>query len=311
MATLTATPVAAAHRGKWIHRFLVRLAAVAAASLIAALAIYGAAYYRAPLEERALSPLHSQLRSSGTVGLKLGMLGVGLFAVIFLYPLRKRVRWMANAGATRHWLDFHVIAGITAPLVITFHSTFHARGIAGMAYWIMVAVALSGFVGRYVYAQIPRSLHSATLTMSELQAQISALADVLSHQDLIQAPDREALLRVPSAQQIKGMSLLRMLATMLRADLARPFLIARMRRHALGGRRSLGTLAALLSSRNQALESVIASVRRQSRMVLRMAFLDRTERVFHLWHVVHRPFSLSFVALCLIHIGVVLMLGYY
>jgi hypothetical protein len=59
------------------------------------------------------------------------------------------------------------------------------------------------------------------------------------------------------------------------------------------------------------MEDVITSVRRQSRLNARMAFLDRAERIFHLWHVIHRPFSLSFVALVLIHIGVAAALGYY
>ncbi|MBZ5602519.1 MAG: hypothetical protein LAO79_09450 [Acidobacteriia bacterium] len=312
MATLTAVPAAIPpRRAITVHRFLVLLAAFASASLIVSIAIYGGAYYRAPLEDRALSPLHSQLRSSGTIGLKLGMLGVGLFAIIFLYPLRKRAKWLAGAGGTRYWLDFHVVAGITAPLVITFHSAFHTQGVAGLAYWIMIAVALSGFIGRYVYAQIPRTLHSVTLSVGEMEAQMSTLTEGLAHQDLISPADLESLLRVPSAQEIKKMGLVRMLAIMLRADLSRPFLIGRMRRHALRRAHMIPTLGGLVASRNESVESIIASVRRQSRLMLRMAFLHRTERVFHLWHVIHRPFSLSFVALILIHIGVVLLLGYY
>ena len=40
------------------------------------------------------------------------------------------------------------------------------------------------------------------------------------------------------------------------------------------------------------------------------AFLSRTARIFHLWHVVHRPFSISFVALILVHICVALSVGF-
>jgi hypothetical protein len=32
--------------------------------------------------------------------------------------------------------------------------------------------------------------------------------------------------------------------------------------------------------------------------------------VFHLWHVIHRPFSYSFALLAVIHIAVVTMMGY-
>ena len=41
-----------------------------------------------------------------------------------------------------------------------------------------------------------------------------------------------------------------------------------------------------------------------------IAFLDRTERLFHLWHVIHRPFSISFVLLIAVHIGVAVSVGF-
>jgi hypothetical protein len=33
--------------------------------------------------------------------------------------------------------------------------------------------------------------------------------------------------------------------------------------------------------------------------------------VFHLWHVVHRPFSYTFALLAVIHIALVVMMGYF
>lgn len=312
MATLTASPARVSSRsGNRTHGLLVSLAALASAGFVTFLAAYGAVYYASSLEDRAISPLHSQLRSSGTIGLKLGMLGVLLFGIIFLYPLRKRWKRLASLGTTRHWLDFHVILGITAPIVVTFHSTFHTQGIAGLAYWIMITVALSGFIGRYVYAQIPQSIHTAKLSMSELREQISYYTANISHHEWVTVNDIESLFRLPPAEEIRKMRLLRTLAIMLRADLARPFLIGRLRRHALRRRQQILTFGGILASRDEMLEAIISGARRQSRLQLRMAFLERTERVFHLWHIVHRPFSLSFVALILIHIGVVLLLGYY
>ena len=72
-------------------------------------------------------------------------------------------------GTTRHWLDIHVLMGLTAPFIIAFHSTLKFKGIAGMAFWIMFAVSASGVVGRYLYAQIPRKVTTAELSMKELQ----------------------------------------------------------------------------------------------------------------------------------------------
>jgi hypothetical protein len=114
-----------------------------------ALGVYGFSYYALSLEDRPLSPLHAALRPSGTIGLRLGMLGLALYCILFLYPIRKHVKWLAAIGKTRHWLDFHVLIGISAPVLITYHASFKLAGLAGVAYWIMMSVAISGFAGRY------------------------------------------------------------------------------------------------------------------------------------------------------------------
>jgi hypothetical protein len=46
-------------------------------------------------------------------------------------------------------------------------------------------------------------------------------------------------------------------------------------------------------------------------MSAKLLFLARTQQVFQMWHVVHRPFSLAFVVLVAVHITVALLFGYY
>jgi len=147
--------------------------------------------------------------------------------------------------------------------------------------------------------------------MAELEAQTAALAADLNLQSLFPAEALAPLLQAPSPKEIRSMNLARMLWTMLGTDLARPFRVAALRRRILKGPAILFTLGGLFASHNQTLESVIGSIRRQSWLRSKMAFLDRTQRVFHLWHVIHRPFSFSFVALVLVHLTVVLLLGYF
>ena len=215
------------------HRFRLRLAWLAAIVSVAAISVYGFSYYRLSLEQRPFSPLHGLLKPSGSVGLRLGMIGLGLYCILFLYPVRKRVKWLGKIGKTRHWLDFHVLIGVLAPVLITFHASFKLAGIAGVAYWIMIAVALSGFIGRYIYAQIPRSLNAVELTMGELASQVTELAAQLARQHLFQAGDLASLLLVPSPDEVRAMPLSEMLWTILRLDLTRPVLIARLRRRVL------------------------------------------------------------------------------
>ncbi len=300
----------ASNQETW-HRFRLRVAWFAAIVSVAAISVYGFSYYRLSLEQRPFSPLHGLLKPSGSVGLRLGMIGLGLYCVLFLYPVRKRVKWLGKIGKTRHWLDFHVLIGILAPVLITFHASFKLAGIAGVAYWIMIAVALSGFVGRYIYAQIPRSLNAVELSMGELASQVTELAAELARQHLFQAGDLASLLLVPSPDEVRAMPLSEMLWTILRLDLARPILIARLRRRVLRGWGLITTLGGLLASHEAGLETVIIAVRRQAALRVKMAFLDRTGQIFHLWHVIHRPFSYSFAVLVMIHVAVVLMMGYY
>jgi hypothetical protein len=136
--------------------------------LIAGVGIYGESYYRLDAAQRPFSPKHVLLRPNGSIGLWLGVLGATMFLIIFLYPIRKRWAWFRSKGNTRHWLDFHVLVGLSAPFIIALHASFKFRGIAGMAFWIISAVALSGVIGRYLYAQIPRSLNAAELSMQEV-----------------------------------------------------------------------------------------------------------------------------------------------
>ena len=73
--------------------------------------------------------------------MKLGMLGLLMFLVIFLYPIRKRWPWLAKQGNARHWLDIHVMLGLSAPLIVAFHASFKFRGVAGMAFWMLIDTA--------------------------------------------------------------------------------------------------------------------------------------------------------------------------
>ena len=47
------------------------------------------------------------------------------------------------------------------------------------------------------------------------------------------------------------------------------------------------------------LEKAIQTARQEAATAKRVLFLGQSQRVFHLWHVVHRPFSYTFALLAL------------
>lgn len=293
------------------HRRRILAGYILFATLILALAVHGFDYYTLDATQRPFSPKHMALKPSGAVGVKLGFLGLAMFLVIFLYPLRKRWGWLQRQGNSRHWLDFHVMLGIAAPFVIAFHSSFKFTGFAGMAFWIMVSVSLSGVIGRYLYAQIPRSLNAAELSRKETQDTHEHLAAKLAQLRIIPEADLRSLLRLPSPEKVASWPMLLALAHMLALDLARPLRIARLRRHTNSFGQTVITLGGFLRTKNAALERAIATAREEASLAKRILFLSRSQQVFHLWHVVHKPFSYSFAILALIHIGVVMMMGFF
>src|SRR5579864_7602903 len=234
------TPSVDTERG---HRL--RLRALYVVAIVSNLAIffYGFDYYKLSALDRPFSPKHHMLRPSGPIGLYLGFMGVALFVGIFLYPIRKHWPWLGTIGNTRHWLDIHVLMGLTAPFIIAFHSTLKFKGIAGMAFWIMFAVSASGVVGRYLYGQIPRKMTTAELSMRELQDLQAELAQELAAQNLLPEADLRALLRLPDANRVAGLPIFIAIVYMMLLDVARKFRVARLRRHALRGRETLSTLA--------------------------------------------------------------------
>jgi hypothetical protein len=293
------------HRLRWF------LAAFMAAASFVMLAFCGYSYYRLALMERPHAALHDLLRPSGALGLRLGILGGILFLGVYLYPLRKRWSWLRRFGNTRHWLDFHVLLGLTGPLLINFHSSFKFHGLAGMAFWIMWTVVASGFVGRYFYGQIPRRLDAAEMSLKEMETIVAELGRQIESQQSLSAADLAPLFRIPTIDEIQTMPVWRALASMVRMDLSRPWVVSRLRRKSMGGLAKMISLGGVLRGGKPQVEEVIAAARKQSRLSTKILFLDKTRQVFHLWHVVHRPFSYSFLALVLIHVLVVILLGYF
>ena len=76
-------------------------------------------------------------------------------------------------GSLRAWMSFHVFTGIVGSLLVLLHSAFLARSpmgtIASVSLWIVV---LTGVVGRFIYAHVPRSVQGRELELAELAREL-------------------------------------------------------------------------------------------------------------------------------------------
>ena len=293
------------------HRIRLKIGYLIATALVVGIFAYGFSYYTLSAADRPFSPKHALLKPSGSVGIKLGMFGLAMFLVIFLYPLRKHWAWLGKQGSSRHWLDNHVLLGIAAPFVIALHAAFKFRGFAGMAFWIMFAVSVSGIIGRYLYGQIPRSLNAAELSLKEVQDIQAKLGEQLATQRVLGKADLREVLSLPSPERVQAMPTVLALGYMMLLDMGRKFKIATLRRHYIGFGEQIATFGGLLKTGHPELERAVAVAGEEAAIAKRVLFLSCSQKVFHLWHVVHKPFSYTFALLAIIHIVLVLMMGYF
>jgi hypothetical protein len=251
----------------------------------------GWTYYGTPLAVRGYSPAHRLLRPSGPVGQTLGLAGAMLMLVPFIYMARKRFSRTRSGGNLKRWLEVHIFCGIVGPVLVTFHTAFKFNGIVSAAYWSMVLVALSGFVGRYLYVRIPRTIRGVELSQTELDERTSSLRDDLqwtAGPGVLDALDR------------------------IEADIAarRPSWFSRRSDAAI--RQSIANVTASLAATTEADQTaqVVAMFEERARLQQRRHALAATKRLFDLWHVFHLPLVWVMFAIVSLHVAVSLYLGY-
>jgi hypothetical protein len=130
-------------------------------------------YYLTPVAGRGYLPAHRLLRPSGLVGLSFGAAGMVAMVSTLPYAARKRWRPLARFGPASRWLEVHIFFGIIGPVLVTLHTAFKFNGAVAIGYWLMVAVWASGFVGRYLYVRIPKTIRGVELSRKELEAEFA------------------------------------------------------------------------------------------------------------------------------------------
>jgi len=281
-------------RGPWTpFGALLLLAFLAGLGVFAAQLWNGRSYYVTPLAER---PRHEQywaLKPGGSRGLAFGAAGLAMMTVMHVYSARKRLPALHGLGPLKPWLDFHILLGIFGPLFVVLHSSFKIGGLVAVSFWAMVAVALSGVVGRYLYRQIPRTRAGEALSLAETQATARDLGRRL-HEDF--GLDAGVLAPVEEKERPRG--LLRALAHLLWQDVSG------------AQRRRLRAQTARLALPANDLREVRAALAQKGALDRRIALWDELHGLFDWWHVVHKPFAIVMYVFVVLHVGVAAATGY-
>ncbi|HEY6546446.1 MAG TPA: hypothetical protein VI589_01020, partial [Vicinamibacteria bacterium] len=232
----------------------------------------GASFYATPVGERAHHEGYWHWKAGGSIGLLLGVVGAGMMVVLLLYSVRKRVKGLRRAGPIARWLDIHIYLGVVGPLLIILHTAFKVGGLVALSFWSMIAVALSGVLGRFLYIHIPRTRAGEELSLAELQRADVALSARLQGEFGLSPTLMGRLQALATPPERRGLIVG---LTLLAFDDLR-----------LRGR--LRAFARLCRSVPPDLYREFEDVVRQKALAQRRIQLwERLHAAFHYWHVIH------------------------
>ncbi|MCP4573837.1 MAG: hypothetical protein GY838_15880 [bacterium] len=276
-----------------IHGIILVVLGLAVTGLVLWAVATGWDFYVTSPEER---PHHEDFRvyrPAGDVGHGLGILGTAMVLLLLLYTARKRVRAMRRWGNLRVWLRYHIFLGVAGPIFITLHTSFRVGGLVAASYWSMVAAALSGVVGRYLYQQIPRNVLGETLSSDEVEAACESLLVELTtdHGVSQEALDGLEILAVGSLEN-------RPAPVALLALPYRNIMLARQLQSWMVG-----------FSGGSAGEMRVPA-RKWVLLTRRLLLFHQIRDLFHYWHVFHKPFAFIMILVMIVHVAVAVALGY-
>ncbi len=259
----------------------------------------GLPYYRSGFEEKVYHPDHNRLKPSGMVGHGLGVTGSFFIIVgVATYMARKRYRVLSRIGILKHWLEFHIFLCTLGPVLILFHTAFKFGGLVAVSFWSMLAVILSGIIGRFIYIQIPRSIEGKALSLNEVRAMKRDLAVSLRESYNLDNESYAIILESVNTKTVQK-------------SIKNP--VVRLIRNRLEDRRSVRQVSEVLKRKNFPLSEyrkLIRLVRNDISLNRKIESLDFMQNLFGYWHVIHLPFALVMLVIMVIHVVVALLFGY-
>jgi hypothetical protein len=283
---------------KITHRiYLAILVAIVFITLIT-LIYNGIAYYTLGTEERVYHPEHAQLKPSGSIGHGLGI--IGTLMIIFgvsSYMARKRYRFLSRVGILKHWLEFHIFLCTLGPILVLFHTAYKFGGLVAVSFWSMVAVFLSGIIGRFIYLQIPHTIEGREMSLNEIREMKTDVVVVLKNSYNLDEVTYNLL--VDSIKRKVGVykknALVRYISNYFR------------------DRKTIRRVKYLLKQNNlprAERKMILSLVTDDMKLNQKIERLDTMQNLFKYWHVVHSPFALIMLVIMLIHVAVTLVFGY-
>jgi Fe-S-cluster-containing hydrogenase component 2 len=226
-----------------------------------------------------------------------GLIGVGLMIIAAVYPIFRRIKLFRWLASNTMWFDFHLMAGTVGPMFIALHSALKLDTWVSAAFWSMVIVVISGFLGRYLYTQIPEL--SSGVELEELDHERAFQAARPRYPVQLAEIDRELSELKARAQKVAmSPSVLYALCWLLKQDFGRVPLLDWDIRNVLRRRR-----LKQLGLEDRRVRRDLA--RRAARMIIiarRQVVAPKAQLLLNSWKKVHVPFTILLTGFSAVHI---------
>ena len=262
------------------------------------LCYWGFSYYATGVEQRPFHENHTMLKPSGPIGHGLGIVGTLLILIgVFTYIGRKKKKFLPRVGSLKYWLEFHIFLCSVGPLLILFHTAFKFGGIVSISFWSMVAVVLSGVIGRFIYIQIPRTIQGRELSLVEIKEMKDNMSQSLKTKYGFDDVIYEPLLA----------------ATQRKFEFSQEPFFKRIFKRIEYNKEVIGGVKKILSQTDltrKDKKGVMKLVNYEMTMNARINRLQTMQTLFKYWHVAHLPFALIMLVIMVIHVAITLAFGY-
>jgi hypothetical protein len=227
----------------------------------------------------------------------LGIVGtVLMISTETLYSLRKRTPWLRRAGPVRYWLSVHIFTGIVGPFLVLTHSAFQFRGLAGITMALTTVVVASGFLGRYLYTAIPRSLAGVEASSTELVEEIGRVQSVLAELTRQRSTAVQALVEADARRQRQA-----------RGDWM--LVLLRGWDEWRYGRYLRRQIRSLEKTEQQKLGGIERMLMRRRTLERQMRMMQAARRLLSVWHIAHVPMGVALFSSVAIHVVATVYFG--
>ena len=258
-------------------------------------ALWNLDYYVLPLEHRPAHAKHTLLRPGMGFGLWMGLAALACIGLNLLYLVRRARRprfpvW--RLGSLRGWMTVHVATGVLALLCALLHAAMAPRDtIGGHAFQALLVLLVTGAVGRYLYAYVPRATNGRELALEEVKARLGRLSTEWDQgQQRFREHVRGVVLEAVERRQWKSSFFSRALALVgVQRDL----------RRALASVEREGRAQGIAEDE---IEETLELARRAWRTALMAAHFEDVRAITNSWRWLHRWVAALLVLLVLLHV---------